>query len=236
MTSKTSAGGFNGFPAEGLKFLRDLERNNNRQWFATHALDCERHVLEPASAFVVALGTAFGRIHPGLIFDPRMNGSGSMFRLARDTRFAKDKTPYKTNLGLRFWLSEPARAAKRIGLYVHLDKAGVRVYGGGHALSAADLAAFRAFLQDRRNGTDLRRAIDDLTRRGYGFEAERLARLPAGIAGDHPNADLLLYKSLFAMSPAIPAATALTSGVVGECVARARELKPINDRFSRSLG
>ena len=90
----------------------------------------EAHLYRPALLFVSTLGPALRKIYPQIVFDSRTNGSGSMFRLARDTRFSKDKSPYKTNLGFRFWLSEDARRAKRVGLYVHLDKTGVRVYGG----------------------------------------------------------------------------------------------------------
>lgn len=226
---------FNGFPEECFAFLRALEHHNDREWFAALREECETHVYRPAQLFVSALGPALRKIYPHIVFDPRTSGSGSMFRLARDTRFSKDKSPYKTNLGLRFWLSEAARRAKRVGLYVHLDKTGVRVYGGAHQVLPDELAAFRDYVIEGRHGTELRRTLSDLADRGYGLESERLARVPRGYPADHPSAELLLYKSLFAMSPKILPDVAQRAQLVGECARHAADLKPLNDWFSRAL-
>ncbi len=94
---------FSGFPAEGLHFLAGLEANNNREWFNAHKDEYIQFVQEPMAAFVAALGPRLQAISPGIEYDTRTNGSGSMMRIYRDTRFSKDKTPYKTQVAAGFW-------------------------------------------------------------------------------------------------------------------------------------
>ena len=83
---------FSGFPAEGLTFLAGLEANNNREWFNDHKDDYIQFVQEPMAAFVAALGPRLQDISPGIEYDTRTNGSGSMMRIYRDTRFSNDDT------------------------------------------------------------------------------------------------------------------------------------------------
>jgi uncharacterized protein (TIGR02453 family) len=226
---------FSGFPEACFDFFTALERHNNRDWFNSMRELYVTQVISPAQAFVEALGMALVDVYPHIVFDTRSNGSGSMFRLARDTRFSKDKSPYKTNLGLRFWLSMAARRVGRVGLYVHLDKSGVRVYGGAHQINPEELAAFRNYVAEERQGDKLRGILSALENQGYCIEGERLVRVPRGYAADHVCADLLRYKSLFAMSPKIERNAALGSELVGLCLNHAAALKPLNDWLSDAL-
>lgn len=226
---------FSGFPQGCFDFLEALECHNNREWFNSARGICEKQVYQPAQLFVSAMGPRLKKICPELVFDPRTNGMGSMFRLARDTRFSRDKSPFKTNLGFRFWLSEKARRAGRIGLYVHLDRSGVRVYGGAHRLGPEDLAAFRIHVTQDRYAAVLRRILAGLEQAGCELDAERLDRVPRGYAADHGNADLLRYKSLFAVSPRMTVSVARKPLLVEECAAYAATFKPLNDWFARAL-
>ncbi|MBS3964112.1 MAG: DUF2461 domain-containing protein [Methylomonas sp.] len=226
---------FNGFPESCFEFFAMLEQHNNRTWFDSMRDACSAQVISPAQAFIAAMGTALKPLYPQIVFDCRSNGSGSMFRLARDTRFSKDKSPYKTNLGLRFWLSAEARQAGRVGLYLHLDKSGVRVYGGTHRLSSEELAAFRVYAADEQHGARLRENLATLEKQGFGIEGEQLMRLPRGYAIDHPCADLLRYKNLFALSPKIDRDSAQNAGLIGLCLNHAAALKPLNDWFIDAL-
>lgn len=235
MSSNAEQAIFSGFPEGCFDFFSALERHNNRAWFNGMRESYATQVISPAQAFVEALGMALAAVYPHIVFDNSSNGSGSMFRLARDTRFSKDKSPYKTNLGLRFWLSMAARRAGRVGLYVHLDKSGVRVYGGAHQLSPEELAAFRDYVADEQYADKLSRILSTLEKQGYVLEGERLIRVPRGYAADHACADLLRYKSLFAMSPKIERDAALDSGLVGLCLSHAAALKPLNDWFCDAL-
>src|SRR6185436_13875672 len=84
-----------------FRFLRDLRKNNDRDWFAAHKESYERDVKEPALAFVAGFAAALRRLSPHLVADPRPVG-GSLFRIHRDVRFGADKRPYKTHVGIHF--------------------------------------------------------------------------------------------------------------------------------------
>ncbi len=94
---------FYGFPAEALRFLEELSKNNNREWFNAHKQEYQDHVLAPAQDFVLALGERLRTISAGIIYDTRTSGSGSILRTHRDIRFSKDKTPYHTYVRMVFW-------------------------------------------------------------------------------------------------------------------------------------
>src|SRR5213596_3207363 len=84
-----------------FSFLTDLRANNNREWFAANKDRYEEELLEPALEFVEAFAPRLAKISPHFRADARPSG-GSLFRIYRDTRFAKDKSPYKTNVGIHF--------------------------------------------------------------------------------------------------------------------------------------
>lgn len=119
---------FSGFPEEMFSFLTDLGNNNNREWFSNNKERYENFVVEPVTRFIVAVGQFLPAISDVYIADTRRNG-GSMFRIYRDTRFSKDKRPYKENVGCQFRHS----AGKNVHapcFYVHLAPAEVFIGGG----------------------------------------------------------------------------------------------------------
>lgn len=92
---------FSGFSPQGIQFLADLAQNNDRAWFQPRKTDYERLLKEPLEAFCAALGERFRARGIPLLADPRR----SPFRVYRDTRFSRDKSPYKTHLGASFpWI------------------------------------------------------------------------------------------------------------------------------------
>ena len=84
-----------------FRFLRDLERNNNREWFADNRERYENDLKRPLLLFIADFGSRLEKISGHMVADPRPTG-GSLFRIHRDIRFSKDKTPYKTNAGVHF--------------------------------------------------------------------------------------------------------------------------------------
>ena len=100
-------------------FLRDLADNNDRDWFKAHQDDFESYVREPALDFVNDFAGPLKKISPHFVADSRTVG-GSLFRIQRDTRFSKDKTPYKLNTGLQF-RHIAAKDAHAPGFYMHLQ-------------------------------------------------------------------------------------------------------------------
>src|SRR5918999_5746112 len=100
-------------------FLRELRRNNDREWFNANKRRYQEDVQEPALAFIADFAPRLERISPHFVADPRPVG-GSLFRIYRDTRFGKDKTPYKTHAGIQF-RHEDGKDAHCPGFYVHID-------------------------------------------------------------------------------------------------------------------
>src|SRR5882724_6993087 len=85
------------FPEAGLKFLKSLKRNNNRDWFLKHRTDYEESVRLPMVRLIEALASKFQQFAPEVLVSPK-----SLFRIYRDTRFSKDKSPYKTHVAASF--------------------------------------------------------------------------------------------------------------------------------------
>ena len=105
------------FTPESFAFLRELRENNNRDWFAANKQRYEREVRDPALRFISDFGPHLLRIAPRLVADPRR----SMFRIYRDTRFSRDKSPYKTHIGIHFFHEKAKAAASVPGFYLHIS-------------------------------------------------------------------------------------------------------------------
>jgi uncharacterized protein (TIGR02453 family) len=108
-----------GFSNGTFAFLRDLAKNNDREWFQANKTRFEEVVKEPALRFIVEFGPHLQKISPHFRADPRGNG-GSLFRIYRDTRFSKDKSPYKTHTGIQF-RHEAGKDAHTPGYYLHIE-------------------------------------------------------------------------------------------------------------------
>ncbi len=103
-----------------LSFLRELAEHNDRAWFKDHQDRYEQHVRGPALAFIEDMGEPLYRVSPHLVADPRKVG-GSLFRIQRDTRFTRDKTPYKTHVGIHFRHVATREDVHAPGFYLHLE-------------------------------------------------------------------------------------------------------------------
>ena len=188
---------FAGFPPEGLAFLDGLARHNTKAYFDAHRATYESALLEPAKAFVVALGEELhARVSPAIRAEPRVNGS--ILRINRDTRFSADKTPYKDHLDFWLWEGEgPSR--ERPGYFVRLRPAAVTVGVGMHRFERPVLEAYREAVGEERTGRELEAAIARATELAGvsvgGGEAYK--RVPQGYAPDHPRADLLRHNALY---------------------------------------
>ena len=123
------------FGPELFSFLKELKAHNDREWFAANKHRYEDDLLEPALAFIEDFGLRLPDISPHLVADARRQG-GSLFRIYRDTRFAKDKSPYKTMAGIYF-RHERSKEAYSPGLYLHLEPRNVFA-GGGYIVEGSD--------------------------------------------------------------------------------------------------
>ena len=193
---------FTGFRPEAIDFLADLAANNEREWFNPRKADYERLLKGPIEALVAALAERLAARDIPLQADPKR----SIFRIYRDTRFSKDKSPYKTHLGASFpWLERSADgtlaeadgSAHGNGGYFNFQPGEMYVGGGMWMAEKPRLDAFRrAIVEDPDR---VRAALEE-----PGFKAafgtvtahEHLKRVPTGLPVDHPMADLFRYKDV----------------------------------------
>src|SRR4030065_223003 len=105
---------FEGFPQEGIKFFKELERNNNREWFEKHKDDFESYAKIPMQSYITALQTYFTRFAHEFDLNPKR----SIFRIYRDIRFSHDKTPYKTHIAAHFVLRGKPKGFVGSGYYL----------------------------------------------------------------------------------------------------------------------
>jgi uncharacterized protein (TIGR02453 family) len=184
--------GFAGFPPEALRFLKQLSRNNNREWFLQHKDVYEEKVKSPMVELVVALGGAIQSLAPELIVDPKR----AIYRIYRDIRFSADKRPYKTHVSAIF---VPRAIPKHSGaaLYFHIEPKEVMVAGGVYMPDSASLRAIRQHIA--ADWKELRAILNQKNfKKLFGnLEGERLVRPPQGFRHDHPAADLLRYKQFY---------------------------------------
>ena len=191
---------FTGFRPEAIDFLAELAQNNDRAWFQPRKGDYEALLKEPMEAFVEALAERFDAHRLPLQADPRT----SIFRIYRDTRFAKDKSPYKTHLGASFpWVehlqgpSTVSHTEHANGAYFHLQPGNNYAGGGMWQASKPRLDAFRQAMLDDERG--VRAALEDqafLAEFGPVESHESLKRVPPGFPADHPMADMARWKDV----------------------------------------
>jgi uncharacterized protein (TIGR02453 family) len=179
------------FTQRTFAFLRDLADNNERAWFADNKDRYEREVREPALAFIVDFAPRLKKISPHFRADPRKTG-GSLFRIHRDTRFAKDKSPYKTNSGIQF-RHEAGRDAHAPGFYLHIEPgAAFMALGVWHPDSETLRAIRDAIVEDPRSWAAA-------TERGsfpevFALAGDSLVRAPRGYDPEHPRIEDLKRK------------------------------------------
>ena len=187
---------FDGFGPGALRFLQDLTFNNDREWFAANRDRYETEIRGPAQSFIVSLGVLLSEEFPSVIFDTRLNGSGSLMRIYRDIRFSPDKRPLKENVGIIFPL-KPGKKVEVPIFYFHIEAGRSFFYGGQHVFSPEVLESFRQAVDDDRTGAALQAILSDLALKGLrAMEEPAYKRVPRSHAADHPRADLLRQAAL----------------------------------------
>ena len=215
---------FQSFPRETLTFLRDLREHNNKAWFHGHAADYQAYYVAPAKAFVVAAGAALKSFAPQINAEPRI--PGSIFRVNRDIRFSKDKTPYKDHLDFWFWEGERKQAVS--GFFVRVTTDSIGIGAGCPAFDSGRLQAFRNAVADAQAGTALAKTAAKLKGAGYAIGGEHYKRPPKGVEAPPAAAPFLLHRALFVHTDA-DAAVATTDGAMLEtCVGHWRALAPLH--------
>ncbi len=224
----TSLPTFSGFPPKAFKFLEDLEKNNNREWFQAHKQEYMDSIVAPAQSFIVTLGKRLQTLSPGMRYDTRTNGQGSMGRIYRDLRFTKDKRPYNTHVWFVFW-EGPGKKMECPGFGIGFDREGWGMYGGHHGFAKPMLLAYREAVVDDALGRELEEAITPLQRGGrYEIGEMKYTRVPAGYDPDHPRAHWLRYNGLWAHSRFQETEVIGKPAFVERCFDVGRELAPLH--------
>lgn len=178
-------------------FLRQLKKNNNREWFQANKTRYEADVRDPMLRFIADFAVPLAKISRQFVADPRPVG-GSLFRIYRDTRFSRDKSPYKTAAAAHF-RHEACGEVHGPGFYFHLEPGDVAAGGGIWHPEADPLAKIRAAIAEHPD--QWKRAVS-----GKAFKAvcelwgEKLLRPPKGFDPAHPLIEDLKRKDFVAMA------------------------------------
>jgi uncharacterized protein (TIGR02453 family) len=207
---------FAGFPREALSFYARLAEDNSREFWQANKATYDRTVRAPMVALLDELGPEFG--------------PGSVFRPHRDTRFSRDKSPYKTYQG-GFVALTPGT-----GYYVELSAQGLVVGGGFHAHSPAQVERYRGAVDDERAGQVLETVVEALTARRFEIGGDVVATRPRGVAADHPRLELMRHRSLTASRRFGSPAWLATRDVVDHVRAAWRDVRPLNDWLDEHVG
>ena len=178
-----------------FEFLDELAMNNRRDWFQANKERYRRDVQDPLVQFVADFEGRLRSISPHMVADPRRSG-GSVFRIYRDVRFSKDKTPYKTNAGIHF-RHEVGREVHGPGLYLHLEPGNVFAGAGLWIPKAATALRIRQAIVDHPERWE---AIveEEVFASEFDLEGESLKRAPRGFDPNHPHIEYLKLKSFVA--------------------------------------
>jgi len=186
------------FTAESLRFLRGLSRNNKKPWFESHRAEYERHVKEPMAELVGEMDVRLSRLAPEMTGDPKR----SIFRIHRDVRFSKDKSPYKVHAACWFFHTGASSKVGResdgggAGFYFHLEPGASMVGGGCWMPPRPALLRFRARIAEDTPAWERIVLAPALKKRMGGLSEEAmLARVPRGFDCDHPAGRWLRLQS-----------------------------------------
>lgn len=216
---------------ETLQFLADLKANNNREWFLENkkryeALKKEYHQL--VADFLDAMKPLDASLE-------MLEVKNCTFRINRDIRFSKDKSPYKDHLGI--WISSGIKGVNRAGYYIHIDNKGSFIAGGLYGPEAEDLKKIRkeiaffyedleAIVNDKNFKTEFKKLNVN--------EANALKNPPRGFEKDHPAIEFLKLKS-FTASQNFDTSEVLQKDFVAKMSKKLIALKPLTDFINRGL-
>ena len=216
------------FTPEVFAFLRELSANNNREWFAENKTRYEQRVRGPVLQFISDFGPRLAKISPHLVADPRPAG-GSLFRFHRDTRFSRDKSPYKTHLGVHFFHDSGKKAPSVPGFYLHIAADECFAAAG---IWHPDPAALSKVRDAIAAGDAEWKAVK---RSKLPIEGGSLKRPPRGYASDHPDIEDL-KRTDFVTSIKLQPRDLCSKSFLSDFAAHCKRMSPLVKFVTRSLG
>ncbi len=193
---------FDGFADADAKFFKALAKHNDREWFASHKAEFEEGWNAPMKLLLADVRAQIDRGFPHCDLD-----EPKVFRIFRDVRFSKDKSPYKKHLGGYIPVQRGNKSATDapVALYFHVGASEAFGAAGYYMMEAPSLERFRAAVADDARGKELEKILAKLEKKGFTPDShERLKRVPKGYEQDHPRAETLKRKGLTVGFPAVP--------------------------------
>jgi uncharacterized protein (TIGR02453 family) len=217
------------FRPEALKFLRDLARHNDREWFTPRKALFEAELKEPMLAIVRKITDAMTTFAPNHV----RPAEKSLFRIYRDTRFSNDKRPYKTHVAA-WWSHQGLQKTSGAGYYFHVSAKEVVIAAGSYMPEKDQLSAIRHWLLDNHEafrkvfqGKAIRKAFKE-------FEGNPLTRPPKGFPAEHPALDLVRCRQ-WGLSATLPAETALDSKIADIVIRHFKLAAPVVDALNTPI-
>ena len=214
---------------EGLTFLRNLKRHNDREWFQPRKAEFEAELKEPMLAMIRKVTEAM------IDFAPRhvRPAEKSLFRIYRDTRFSSDKRPYKEHIGA-WWAHESLVKTSGAGFYFHIAANEVIVAAGAYMPEKDQLAQIRNWLLD--NHKPFRKLLQSTKVRNTfsEFEGNALTRPPKGFPAEHPAMDLIRCRQ-WGLVATLPAKAALEKNFAATLIRYFRTAAPIVDALNTPI-
>ena len=229
-TTNNQPGGFPGMISkQTYQFLQDLRKNNDREWFNANKPRYEAARAE-FEKFVGELILHIARFDPAI---GALNPKRSIFRIYRDTRFAKDKSPYKTNMGAHL-VAFGEKVHDRAGYYIHLEPGNTFLAGGAYLPPSPWLKAIREAIDE--DGDAFQKLLNSAGFKKYfgGLEGETLKTRPKDYPEDHPHIELLKHKSFLAVHQ-VKDSDAMSPDFLTHAAAVFKALKPFDDFLNNAL-
>jgi len=183
---------FEGFPKDATKFLKELKKNNDRVWFNNNKQRYKESIELPVKLFLEEMAETLTDLSGVPL-------GGKIFRIYRDVRFSKDKTPYNTHIRIAFFTAEAAQGSCGIkpGFFFSLEHDKLILGAGSREFPKSALEAFREAVTDPKKGSAFKKTLNKtVDKDGFRLESPELKRVPSGFDAESPTADLLLHKSL----------------------------------------
>jgi uncharacterized protein (TIGR02453 family) len=217
------------FRPDALKFLRNLARHNDREWFTPRKGEFEELLREPMLAIVRKITDAMLDFAPSHV----RPAEKSLFRIYRDTRFSNDKRPYKTHVAA-WWSHQGLEKTSGAGYYFHVSTKELVIAAGAYMPEKEQLAAMRHWLLD--NHVEFRKLLArPAMRKAFTeFEGNALTRPPKGFPPDHPALDLIRHRQ-WGLSATLPPETALDPKIAAIVIRHFRLAAPVVDALNTPL-
>ena len=194
--------------------------------------DYEQFVMHPAREFVAEMGKKLRKIAPDVNAIPKINKS--LFKINRDVRFSKDKSPYKTYMGIWLWDGDRKRM-ECSGFYLHIENNIVMIGVGIKMFSKPLLDHYRRAVVDKKLGAELKKLVKKVSDKGYLVDGKHYKKVPRGFDAEHPNAEFLLYNGLTARIEEKVSDTFFSDAVIKHAYSHYQNMLPLHEWLKKVL-